>query len=115
MSKGAATEKSLSRVHSQLARVFSRVLEKYEKGLEALDSIPTGEIEADMIEVLAEISEPNPAMLSAIAKFLKDNDIGMDTEEVADLNSTERRLAEKREARRKAGIDLTVVPFSEAM
>lgn len=110
MAKGAAKEESLGRLHSHLANVFTKVLEKYERGLEALDAIPRDEVEGDLIEALMELSEPNPAMLSAISKFLKDNDIGMDTDEVEQLNATERRLAERREARKKAGINLSVVP-----
>jgi len=50
-------------------------------------------------------------MLSAIAKFLKDNDIGMDSEAVDELNATQRRLADRREACKRAGMaNLAVVP-----
>lgn len=41
-------------------------------------------------------TEPSPAMLSAITKFLKDNDIGMSKEDAEELSGLERRLAEKR-------------------
>ena len=114
MAKGAANEQTLGKLHSHLARVFTRVLEKYERGMEALDNLPRDEIESDLIEELMKISEPNPAMLSAIAKFLKDNDIGMDSEAVEELNSTQRRLEERRAARKAAGINLSVVPHVEA-
>ena len=56
MAKGAANEAALGGLHSTLARVFTKVLEKYEKSLSALESIPADEIEADMIEALAAIS-----------------------------------------------------------
>ena len=114
MAKGAANEQTLGKLHSHLARVFTRVLEKYERGMEALDNLPRDEIESDLIEELMKLSEPNPAMLSAIAKFLKDNDIGMDSEAVEELNSTQRRLEERRAARKAAGINLSVVPHVEA-
>jgi len=114
MAKGAASERMLGGVHSQLARVFSRVLEKYERGLEALDNIPRDQVEGDLIEALMDLSEPNPAMLSAIAKFLKDNDIGIDSDEVEKLNATERRLADKRKARKEAGVNLSLVPHVES-
>ena len=68
-------------------------------------------MEEELVLALVELQEPNPAMLSAISKFLKDNDIGFDSEEVDALGETERRLAERREARKKAGVDLTVVPL----
>lgn len=114
MAKGAASEVALGGLHSTLARVFTRVLEKYEKSLAALENIPADEIEADMIEALMAISEPNPAMLSAVSKFLKDNDIGMDSDEVDQLNETERRLQEARKKRQASGMNLSVVPHVEA-
>jgi len=113
MAKGAAKEAALGGLHSTLARVFTKVLEKYEKGLSALESIPADAIEADMIEALTAISEPNPAMLSAVSKFLKDNDIGMDSHEVDELNETERRLAQARKKRASSGMNLSVVPHVE--
>lgn len=114
MAKGAATEVALGGLHSTLARVFIRVLEKYEKSLAVLDTLPAEDIEADMIDALMSISEPNPAMLSAVSKFLKDNDIGMDSHEVDQLNETERRLAEARKKRAASGMNLAVVPHVEA-
>lgn len=116
MAKGAANEQTMGGMHSMLAKVFNRVLQKYERDLEVLDKFSTrdgsGDLVVDdlMVAMLAEIGEPNPAMLSAIAKFLKDNDIGMDSEEIEQLNSTERRLADRRAARAKAGVSLAVVP-----
>ncbi|WFG40893.1 terminase small subunit [Paracoccus phage ParMal1] len=110
MAKGAATEDTLGGLHAQLARVFGLTLKKYEKAMELLDASPTDEIDEALIEQLVLIQEPNPAMLSAIAKFLKDNDIGMDSEEVEQLNATERRLQERRAARKAAGVNLSVVP-----
>lgn len=111
MAKGAANEQSLGGLHSMLTRVFQKVLAKYEAQLDSLDNIDRDDVAEDILAMIAEIAEPNPAMLSAIAKFLKDNDIGMDSEEVDELNATQRRLAERREARKRAGMaDLTVVP-----
>lgn len=110
MAKGAAKEQQLGGLHAQLARVFSKVLDKYETSLSALDNMPKDELENEMVEQLMEMGEPSPAMLSAIAKFLKDNEIGLDSEEVETLNATQRRLQDRREARKKAGINLSVVP-----
>lgn len=114
MAKGAATENTLGALHSQLARVFGLTLRKYEKMMDALEADVSDDIGEDLIAALVEMQEPNPAMLSAISKFLKDNDIGMDSEEVEKLNATERRLQDRREARKKAGISLTLVPHVEA-
>jgi hypothetical protein len=101
-------------MHSLLARVLTRTLEKYERAMEALDAIPRDEIEEEMLEALLAIQEPNPAMVSAIAKFLKDNDIGLDSDEVEELNSTQRRLEERRKARAASGLNLSIVPHVEA-
>lgn len=111
MAKGAATEHTLGGLHAQLAKVFGLTLKKYEKAMAILEVSATDEISESLIEQLTLIEEPNPAMLSAIAKFLKDNNIGMDSEEVEELNATQRRLAERREARKRAGMaNLAVVP-----
>ena len=120
MAKGAAKEKQLGSLHTTLARVFEKVLLKYEMDLKVIEKFggtdEDGELVADdlMVAMLAELGEPNPAMLSAIAKFLKDNDIGMDSEAVEELNSTQRRLEERRAARKAAGLNLSVVPHVEA-
>ena len=111
MAKGAANSAQMAGLHSTLAKVFDGVLQKYLKSYEALENIPADELEEELVLALVELQEPNPAMLSAISKFLKDNDIGFDSEEVDELGETARRLAERREARKKAGVDLTVVPL----
>lgn len=113
MAKGAAKEATLGALHSKLATVFTKVLEKYERGLDAINELPADQIEADLIEAIADIAEPSPAMLSAVAKFLKDNEIGLDSEEIEKLNSTARRLEDRRAQRRAAGINLSVVPAVE--
>lgn len=112
MAKGAAKEGAMGRLHSKLATVFTRVLEDYERKLDA--NMAGAEIrdavEEAMIDELAMDFEPNPAMLSAISKFLKDNEVMLDTEEVDKLNSQERRLKDRRDARIKAGLTLADVP-----
>lgn len=83
-----------------VTKVFLRVLEKYHKQLDFIDGLDADDLENEMIaELLADGAMPNPAMLSAITKFLKDNDIGFDTEKLAELSDQERRLKERREKR----------------
>lgn len=116
MSKGAATENALGSMHSLLARVFTQTLKKYEKTLSALDAIDMESVEEEfLITLISEIGEPNPAMLSAAAKFLKDNDVGMDSEELEELDSTARRLEESRKRRASSGLHLKAVPHVEAV
>lgn len=101
MAKGAATENQLGALHSVLASIFLKVLEGYEKRLDTADKlINDTELEEDMLEaVLAANIEPSPAMLSAISKFLKDNDISVDREALNALTAQEQRLKNRQAAR----------------
>lgn len=100
MAKGAATENTLGKLHDKLALVFSKVLEKHLTAMDAMSEIDVSEVEDEVLmELLDKGWEPNPAMLSAISKFLKDNAIMYDTEQLEELSSLERRLADKRKNR----------------
>lgn len=113
MAKGAATENALGGLHSKLAGVFIKVLERYETQMDAVQALKDGQIESDMLdELLSADTMPNPAMLSAISKFLKDNEIMYDTEEVQQLSDLERRLADKRKNRSNI-VTLTNLPRAE--
>lgn len=118
MAKGAALETKMGGLHSLLATVFEKTLQKYMAELEAVDKLKeldTDDLEGELAAAaLLAIGEPNPAMLSAVSKFLKDNDIGMDSEEVDQLNSTQRRLDEAKAKRKAKGLNLSVVPHVEA-
>lgn len=120
MAKGAANEKQLGGLHSLLATVFEKTLQKYMKDLEAMDAIDivsseeqVEQLEENFLHAVLEIKEPNPAMLSAISKFLKDNDIGMDSEEIDKLSGTERRLQDKRKLRAERGLNVVDIGYAE--
>jgi hypothetical protein len=102
MARGAAKESSLGKLHLKLTELFIKVLQRYEDRMAVGARIDAGEIdlEADMIdELFNDNVMPNPAMLGAISKFLKDNEISFDTEQLEELGSLERRLAEQRKKR----------------
>lgn len=100
MSKGSATEQTLGNLHSKITAVFQRILERYEARLQAIEDIDPDDIQDEIVrELFDEAVMPNPAMLSAVTKFLKDNEISFDTEQLDELGETERRLAERREKR----------------
>lgn len=100
MAKGAATEKTLGKLHDMLAGIFIKTLQQYEQKMDAVELLDLDELENDVLAALLEKGvEPNPAMLSAISKFLKDNEIMYDTEQLEELSSLERRLKDKREKR----------------
>lgn len=100
MAKGAATEARLGALHDKVADVFLKVLARYEQRLDVLENVNADDISSEVLDELLDDGKlPNPAMLSAITKFLKDNDIGIDSEKVNELSGVERRLAERRKTR----------------
>lgn len=91
MAKGAAKHDAMSDLHSKLAEVFIGVLKGYEAKADMLTkAVMEDELTAELLEALG--SEPSPAMLSSIARFLKDNSISFDTEEIEELSALEQRL-----------------------
>jgi hypothetical protein len=100
MAKGAATEKALGNLHAKLAAVFEKILLKYEQRLDAVDAVDPSDVEDEMLkELLDEGAMPNPAMLNAIASFLKNNEIRFDDEQVDRISALKQGLEERRAKR----------------
>ena len=101
MAKGAASENALGALHAKLAIIFTKVLETYEARLDMAQTAKTAEeLSDEMVSALLDANlEPSPAMLSAISKFLKDNDIAFDSDEISKLSDTEERLKARRKRR----------------
>jgi hypothetical protein len=101
MAKGAAKQEALGGLHKVLTIVFQRTLDTYLQKIEKEQELLCSDDISD--ELLAAIMdkgfEPNPAMLGAISKFLKDNEIAFDDEDVDKLSKTEIALKARREAR----------------
>lgn len=115
MAKGAAKEKQLGALHAKITDVFIKVLSRYEERLDKIESIDPDEFENEMLEELFnENAMPNPAMLSAVTKFLKDNEISFDTEKLAQLSDQERRLKERRDKRGTVVSLSTLNPIEKA-
>lgn len=113
MAKGAANETQLGFLHAKITAVFQRVLDRYEARLDKLDTMDADTLEEDLLaELFSEEALPSPAMLSAVSKFLKDNSINFDNEQVATLSDTERRLADRKAQRGKL-VDLTNLRVNE--
>ena len=95
MAKGASTEQSLGNLHNKLTQLFLNILQKYENDLSAM-----GNAEDELLDaVMDDGMMPNPAMLGAITKFLKDNAITLETEALSELSEMEERLAAKKRNR----------------
>ena len=88
MSKKAANTDTMGELHDKVAKVFTRVLTNYEQQYE----------DDDMLD------EPSPAMLSAAAKFLKDNDISYDDGAVEELSAVETSLKARKAARKNVTV-----------
>jgi len=100
MAKGAANNKDMGALHSALTAIFTRVLQDYHTKLDAVDALAEQEIENEVLAaVFADGFTPSPAILSAVAKFLKDNEITVDTGELDELNALEEDLKSRRSAR----------------
>ena len=96
MAKGASTESQLGSLHNKLTALFTKILQRYEDDLDQMVDL---DIEEALLESLAPGRIPSPAMLSAVAKFLKDNDISLETEELNELSAMEERLEARKRAR----------------
>ncbi len=106
MAKGASTEHSMGSLHNRLTAIFTKVLTQYETRLDAI-----AEAEDVILDELMETSMPSPAMLSAVAKFLKDNAISIESVELDELSSMERRLAAKKN-NRPSLVSITNLPLT---
>lgn len=98
MARGAAKEQAMGDLHQKVAEVFLRVLQKYETFMDLADTTRNKTAEEEAVNVLLDM-DPNPAMMGAITRFLKDNEIAFDTEELEKLSDTEQRLRARKEKR----------------
>ena len=100
MAKGASTENQLGSLHMKLTLLFTNIIQRYETQLDAANSLNMDDVGEEMLAALMEDKiMPSPAMLSAISKFLKDNEITMETEQLNALSVMEERLIAKQKAR----------------
>lgn len=96
----AANKDTMNALHNKVAQVFQKVLNTYEKRLDAVESIDIEDIEDEVLsELLSDGVIPNPAMLNAITAFLKNNEIRFETEEVGKLSAMQEALEKRRAAR----------------
>jgi len=129
MAKGSAKESSMGALHALLAQVFTKSLEAVEEDLTLaerareialldLDDLDT-EDALDVANALKKIAgvlgqgcNVNPALLSAVAKFLKDNDISFDEDDIEELSALEKRLKDKERKRRQGRTTLDNLPVT---
>lgn len=78
MAKGAATEKALASLHAQVAQVIENQLK---------ETVTVNPDEVELGEEAVQMYVASPALLTVAARFLKDNDITVDTGAQADNTS----------------------------
>ena len=94
MTKAAGTEKQLALLHKKLSATMLAALDTSDTALALLgrhDDLPD-----DVREFLEEACAINPALLQAVSKFLKDNDITCPQDESSELTDLTERLKKKR-------------------
>jgi hypothetical protein len=114
MASNAANEQELGVLHNITATVLKQTLDVFDVAQKAY--IATGGLMRESNEeegIAALYSQPPvlaPAMLAAIIKFLKDNDITAAPEQGNEVSALEDALARKRIRRLKQAVPINTVP-----
>ena len=102
-----ATDKLLGELHGKLAEQMLKALADSEKAQELLTEY-SDELPAAVIQFLKMVGGANPSLLTAIAKFLKDNEITCAIEDNEAMTELQERLKNKR--RKSVG---NVIPMTD--
>ena len=106
MAKGAATEKAIAALHAQIAEVLDAQLS------ETICLNPEA-VEDDGVEPELMFTA-SPALLTLAARFVKDNDVGMDIGETGSENKVRRRLDQLKQNRGKVVKLSDIHPIGDA-
>lgn len=102
-----ATDKQLGELHGRLAKAMLKALDASDEAGFLLDEHGP-ELPAPVYAYLEKQAGASPALLTAITKFLKDNEITCAIEDSEEMTDLEQRLSDKR--RRRVG---NVIPIDE--
>ena len=105
---GSATDKELAELHAKVAKAMSRALDSSDRA-ETLLNEYEDELPAPVVMFLEHQINANPSLLTAITKFLKDNEITAQREESTEMTELEERL-QKKKSRVRVG---NVVPITD--
>lgn len=105
MAKGAATDIQLGTLHAAVAEIMLGTLKAYREA----DKLHMTVNEEDGT-VTVTVSEPSPAFLSAVTKFLKDNDITCQIEDSGELSELQKTLKEKK---KRGQTPIALVPVAD--
>jgi len=90
-----ATEKQLSLLHGKVAESMSAALDQSSMAVYLIDKYGN-DLPDKVLSFLNDCSNVNPSLLTAITKFLKDNNISVDIEGNDALSGLEESLARKK-------------------
>lgn len=93
-----ATDVELGELHALLARAMKDALQASTEAQDLLDACIDGgeELPVAVEAYLSRAASANPALLTAISKFLKDNNITAAVEDNEDMSELQKRLKDKR-------------------
>ena len=94
-----ATDSLLGELHGKVAKSMLAALEASDQAQALLDEYGE-ELPNDVINYLSKAAGNNPALLTAVTKFLKDNSITCVIEDNSDMSELEERLQNKRNKKR---------------
>lgn len=94
-----ATDSLLGELHGKVAKSMLDALEASDQAQALLDEYGE-ELPNDVINYLSKSAGNNPALLTAVTKFLKDNSITCVIEDNSDMSELEERLQNKRNKKR---------------
>ena len=98
MTKQNATDKQLGELHGRLAEAMLRALDASEAAAALIEEY-AAEMPGAVLEYMSKQAAASPALLTAIAKFLKDNDITCAVEDSEQMTDLQRRLENKQRKR----------------
>lgn len=90
-----ATDKELGTLHAKLAKAMLDALDASDEAQVLLNETDPGDMPDAVIAFLEKAAASNPALLTAVSKFLKDNDITCSVEDSPELSALEQRLKSK--------------------
>ena len=101
----AATQSRMFLLHERVADMFLKIIDKHNKMMDVTDAMVAGNLDTKAVseEVLNAFIEqgamPSPAMMSAITKFLKDNEVMFEREKLEEVSAQQKALEERRKSR----------------
>lgn len=90
-----ANDKELGVLHGKLAKSMLAALDASEKAKILLDQY-SHELPDEVTRFLAQHADANPSLLTAVAKFLKDNQITCAMSDSEEMSELEKRLKNKK-------------------